>query len=78
MGLGSYQEATEWRLRASRRAPNTGKKDRGARSTTVGVEENRYPNMTAAFVYSKQWGTTNNRNNVALNCINGTVVLGTS
>jgi len=34
--------------------------------------------MTAAFVYSKQWGTTNNRNNAALNCINGTVVLGTS
>jgi hypothetical protein len=44
----------------------------------VGVEENRYLNMTAAFVCSKQCGATNNRNNVAWNCINGTAVLGTA
>jgi hypothetical protein len=40
-------------------------KDGGARSTEDGVEENRYLNMTAAFVCSKQCGATDNRNNVA-------------
>lgn len=43
-------------------------KDGGARSSEVGVEENRYLNMTTVFVCSKQWGATDNRNNVAWNC----------
>jgi hypothetical protein len=40
-------------------------KDGGATSTEVGVEENRYLNMTAAFMCSKQCGAADNRNNVA-------------